>query len=105
MKLDDLPGDSCLVCGACIEHKRIDAIYCSRKCIQLDRTKLEQEARWAQHVGRKCAQCAGQIPVAKQSNAKFCSRKCGHRAANIRYLARLKAERLARKINKKNGRS
>ncbi len=100
-RLDDLPGDGCLVCGASLEHKRIDAVYCSRRCFGAHVRQLDRQARLEARTGRKCGMCAGPIPVERNASAKFCSRMCNAKAAWQADNARRKAERLERELKRR----
>jgi len=82
MNLDDLRGPECLWCGASLEGKRADAIYCSNKCAMDDYHRLEKEARLEAKQGRICVVCNGAISPHKRGNVtRYCSIEC-QRVAN-----------------------
>ena len=93
MKLDDLPGDGCLMCGASLEHKRVDAIYCGPNCYMKHVRALERESRWEARADRVCQECGGPIPKERQAGAKWCSSQCHRRAADRRHRAKKRAQR------------
>lgn len=92
MRLDDLPGDGCAFCRASLEHKRIDAIYCSQRCQRSDLTRLEQEARWAARPDRKCAECGEPIEAQRRADVLYCGKPCADRASYARTLGQRRAE-------------
>lgn len=90
-RLDDLAGDACLVCGASLEGKRIDSIYCSRRCKTKDRHRLDREARIEANAGRTCDECGAPLPPERRADARYCEGgRCSRRASHKRWAKRVR---------------
>lgn len=76
MRLDDLKGPECARCGASLEGKRSDAVFCSHACYMADYGEIQKAAIRESKQGRKCAHCDGEISVEKNSKAIYCSEHC-----------------------------
>lgn len=92
MKLDDLPGDGCAFCGACIEHKRVYAIYCSRTCKDGHRRHLEREAGREAKAGNTCILCGAVIPLTRRADTLFCSKSCYDKVSYARCRGQRRTE-------------
>lgn len=81
MRLDDLKGPECVRCGASLEGKRSDAVYCSYECYMVDYHQLVKDARLEAKANRPpCKQCGKPIPVVKDKRAIYCSISCQQKA-------------------------
>jgi hypothetical protein len=90
--LDDLRGPECLVCGAPLEGKRGDAIYCSVTCTNKHFWQLEKAALIeARKLRPPCPECGKPVPLSKKGGAIYCSEPCRDRYGN-RMLKRRKAD-------------
>jgi hypothetical protein len=76
MKLDDLKGPECARCGASLEGKRSDAVFCSYDCFMADYADIQKAAIREAKRGRKCGHCDGEISVEKNAKAIYCSTYC-----------------------------
>lgn len=84
MKLEDLPGDACAVCGGEMWHrKRVWALYCSRQCLNAYHNGLIAAARAEARTGRKCAWC-DLLFNAVRSDQAYCSVRCQGQHYNAR---------------------
>ncbi|MCO6385909.1 hypothetical protein [Aliihoeflea sp. 40Bstr573] len=82
LTLDDLKGPECPRCGASLEGKRADAVFCSYECFMADYADIQKAAIREAKRGRKCAHCTGEISVEKNSKAIYCSNLCQQRACH-----------------------
>lgn len=71
MKLEDMAGPVCTVCGADMEGRRSHAIYCSWQCRARRYADLEREAR----AGRTCPTC-GKTFDARRRDQTHCCHEC-----------------------------
>lgn len=87
MRLDDLKGDTCLWCDEPLpDERRLDQVYCSKRCGKAHYSWFESEAIRESKQGRTCAQCGQPMSTALQASAMYCSAACGHIAAAARRL-------------------
>lgn len=97
-KLDELtvtaPERPCTHCGGMFRPKTMksNAEYCSRKCIDAERTKRRRAANHYETMG--CHQC-GKTLLRKRSDARFCSEACGQIWHNQNMRAKRSADRAA----------
>lgn len=84
----------CIYCDSpLLQTSRSSRIYCSAKCSQDDRTRLERAARAEDNSSKSCAECGQPMPADKQLGAVYCSNGCACRAARARKAAKAKAKR------------
>lgn len=81
---------TCANCGRALTKPalgRPQSKFCSRKCKDEYRTKVEAENRQRRLAGRICASCSGPIPEGRNSRALTCSPECG-----VDYQNKVKAD-------------
>ena len=90
VRLEDLPGPTCPQCGAEVPAgKRIDAIFCSRRCASASYDAAERKALLEVRMQRPpCPHCGGKVPLVRIATAVYCSPACALTASNAiaRYL-------------------
>jgi hypothetical protein len=75
------PEDSserrCIKCGAPMEGKRVDALYCTGSCRALDtkRRRRQREGKFVQGTKRDCAECGTTFKASLPKNI-YCSKEC-----------------------------
>ena len=75
MRLEDLRGPSCVVCGADMEGRRSHAIYCSPRCRSIAYVAAESAALAEARAGRTCPTC-GRTFDARRSDQRHCCNEC-----------------------------
>lgn len=75
MRLEDLPGDSCLVCGASLDGMYVTRVFCSKRCRATYFNGLRSEAAAEARARRTCAIC-GIAVQGKTAQQIYCSLKC-----------------------------
>lgn len=66
----------CEVCGKDMWPCRSDKKFCSDKCRQIDRVRVEAEATREALSKKKCVTCGGPIPLDKRIDTLYCSEEC-----------------------------
>jgi predicted nucleic acid-binding Zn ribbon protein len=103
MKLDDLPDETCALCGKGFEARTITQKYCSRKCRKKSNytfdNALVAQARKAERDKLRCHVCGGPIPDAGSTHRKYCSicrpgvKREQHRIRTLRWWRKRRAAR------------
>lgn len=84
LTLDDLKGPECKVCGASLEGKRADAVFCSYKCFMADYELIRRAATREAKQGRTCGFCKAPMSVEMTAKAIYCSESCQQKARYYR---------------------
>lgn len=82
----------CVQCNSPLpQTSRSSRLYCSQKCCDADRTRLEREARALINAAKSCAECGLPMPPEKPLKANYCCVVCAGRAALKRRVAAAEA--------------